>query len=231
VVAAPKGSATARLDALELRPASAAWPALRVNGVVDATHQGASTRGLRVETVGASSVTGAVTIGAPDAPATVTVDPARPLHVQRVDVPIAGRGLRVGDAKAQLAVDALDLALRLAGDPARQLVLSGDVGITGAHLDPFAAKPKRAGGPARPWFEGLPPWLALDLNVHGPDDAITVNVPVLPDVDLGLRCHVKGDARGATISGRMRGSGLYSRLMLSLFGPKGASECRVLKER
>jgi hypothetical protein len=229
-VAAPRGSATARLDALELRPSSRAWPALRMSGVLEATHHGASTRGLRVETVGPSTVTGAVTIGAPAAPATVEVDPARPFHVERVDVPITGRGLRVRDEKAQLSIDALDLSLRIAGDPSRSLVLSGDVGIAGARLDPFGGPKRRATGPARPWFEGLPPWLTLDLTLHGPDDALVVNVPVLPDVDFGFRCHVQGNARGGSISGRLHGRGLYSRLALSLFGPKGASECRVLKE-
>jgi hypothetical protein len=127
-------------------------------------------------------------------------------------------------------VGALDLRLRLAGDPARELVLSGDVGIANARVDPFAGKKSSGGGPARPWFESLPPWLTLDLTLHGPPDAIVVAVPVLPDLDLGLRCRVRGDSRKASIAGELRGRGLYSRLMLALFGPEGARECRVLKE-
>jgi hypothetical protein len=45
-----------------------------------------------------------------------------------------------------------------------------------------------------------------------------------------MRCRVTGSKRGGTISGQVRGSGPYSRLMLSLFGPKGARECHLLKE-
>jgi hypothetical protein len=234
----PTGTAVARVDGVELRPSSKAWPALRVDGVVNASEHTVSTRGVRVATLGPAPVTGVVTVGAPAAPASARVTSAFPLRLERVDVPVTARGLRVGDAKSSFAIGALDLDLRLAGVPERALVLSGDVGVADAHFDPFAGNnnnnnnnnKKKPAGPARPWFESLPPWLTLDLTIHGPPDAITVDVPVLWDVDLGMRCRVTGSKRGGTISGQVRGSGLYSRLMLSLFGPKGARECHLLKE-
>ena len=227
--ARPSRTGTARLDGVELRPRAAAWPTLRVSGVVEASGHAVSTRALRVEATG-DLVQGAVTMGDAGAPATVDLGAAWPLRIARIDAPVVGRGLRVGDAKSPFEIGALDLRLRLAGDPARELVLSGDVGVARARVDPFAGKKKSKSGPARPWFEALPPRLTLDLMVHGPDDALVVDVPVLPDIDLGFRCHVAGSARGGTISGELRGRGGYSRLMLSLFGPKGARECRVLKE-
>jgi hypothetical protein len=227
---APEASGTARLEAVELHPSAAGLPPVRLDGLVEARGSVLSTRSLRVEALGGAA-RGAVSVGAPDAPASVDLEPPWPPRVARLDVPVAARGLRVGDAKSAYQIGALDLHVRLVGDPARELVLSGDVGVAGATFDPFAPGPKKkSSGPPRPWFEALPPRLTLDLDVHGPAGALSVDVPVLPDVYLGLHCHVAGSARGGSISGQLRGSGAYSRLMLALFAPKGARECRVLKE-
>jgi hypothetical protein len=226
----PNASGTLHIEGVEVRPTSPSWPTLRLDGVVDATGHEITTRFLRVASAGPAVAAGTVTLGAPQAPASVALGPGWPPRVARVDVPVEGRGLHVGDATSSFEIDSLDLDLRLEGDPARELVLKGDVGVARARVDPFAKK-KKSSGPARPWFEGLPPHLTLDLTVHGPDDAIVVNVPVLPDVGLGFRCHVAGNAHGGTISGRLRGSSLYSRIAIGLFGPKGTGECHVLKER
>jgi hypothetical protein len=229
----PTGTAVARLEGVELRPASKTWPAVRIDGVVDAGERTVSTRGLRVATVGPGFITGAVTVGAPATPATARVVTTLPLHLDRVAATVTARGLQLSDGKS-FAVGALDLALRLTGDSARTLVLAGDVGVSDAHFDPFAGKKKKKAGKSdddsKPWFDSLPPWLTLDLDIHGPPDALTVDVPVLWDVGIGMRCHVSGNKRGGSISGQVRGSGPYSRLMLSLFGPKGARECHLLKE-
>jgi hypothetical protein len=203
---------------------------VQLDGVLDANGRALSTRGLRVTTVGRSPAEGVLSLGAPEAPASIELGEGWPLRVARIDAPVLGRGLRVGDAKSPFEIGALDLRLRLTGDPERELVLSGDVGVARARLDPFSGGKKKAAGPPRPWFESLPPHLTLDLTVHGPANALVVDVPVLPDVDVGFRCHVAGNARGGRISGELRGEGAYSRLMLSIFGPKGARECRVLKE-
>jgi hypothetical protein len=173
---------------------------------------------------------GTVTLGAPQAPATAHLASAWPLRLTQVDVPVAGSGLRVGDAKSPLGIGALDLALRLSGDAQHDLMLTGDVGVARAHFNPFGGGKKGAKGPARPWYEALPRWLTVDIFVHGPANAMAVDVPVLPDVDFGMRCRVTGNASGGRIAGQVRGAGPYSRLMLALFGPKGLRECRVLKE-
>ncbi|HEY2731043.1 MAG TPA: hypothetical protein VGK52_13960 [Polyangia bacterium] len=226
---APVATGAARLDALELRPRSATWPALKLDGLVEASGHDLLTRALRVEAMGDAVAQGAVVLGAADAPAVLDIASAWPLRVGAVDVPLSAHGLRVGNARSAFTIGALDLRLRLTGDPARELVLAGDVGVSRARVDPFVHK-KTASGPARPWFEALPPRLTLDLTVHGPADALVVAVPVLPDVDLGFHCRVSGNARAGSISGQLRGRGLYSRLLLALFGPAGARQCRVLKE-
>jgi len=229
-VADPDARGKVHLEGVEVHLASRVLPAVRLDGVLDADGHVMSTRDLRVTTVGRAPAEGVLAIGGAEGPASIELGKGWPLRIARVDAPISGRGLRVGDATTPFEIGALDLRLRLAGDPARELVLSGDVGIARARLDPFGGPKKKATGPARPWFESLPPRLTLDLTVHGPANALVVDVPVLPDVDVGFRCHVTGSARGGTMSGELRGRGAYSRLMLSLFGPKGARECRVLKE-
>ena len=183
---APLATGTARLDDVELRPRAAAWPVLRVNGVVESNGHTVSTRALRIETTGPAE--GALTVGAPDAPASVDLTTAWPPRVSHVDVPLSARGLRVGGARSPFAIGAPDLRLRLAGDPARELVLSGDVGVARAHVDPFAGKRRQVRPGATLVFEGLLPHLTLDLTLHGPDDAVVVDVLVLPDIDFGFRC-------------------------------------------
>jgi hypothetical protein len=224
----PDASGTARFDGLEVHPRTHALPPLRVTGVVEGRDHVLTTRGLRVETLD-GLVQGAVMIGAPSVPASIRLNHSWPPTVANLDLPIEGRGIRVGAAKAEFDVGALDLDLRLVGDPENEMFLTGDVGVARAHLDPFAGK-KKSSGPARPWFQGLPPHLTLDLTVHGPEDALVVKVPVMPDVGLGFRCRVVGNARGGTITGRLRGSSAYSRLAIDIFAPKGTRECHVLKE-
>jgi hypothetical protein len=44
-----------------------------------------------------------------------------------------------------------------------------------------------------------------------------VAVPALPDVTVGFQCHLVANNRGAALSGRLRGSGLYSRAAVALY--------------
>jgi hypothetical protein len=70
----------------------------------------------------------------------------------------------------------------------------------------------------------------VDLTLHGPGDAITVAVPFLPDVTLGFRCHLLATSRGATLSGRLAGSGVYSRVALALYDwtrPQDIRACQL----
>jgi hypothetical protein len=227
--ASPSIVGQARFEGVELRPARAGWPAVRIDGSIEASGHTVRTHGLRLLTTPA----GALTIGAPAAPASVELVSLEPLQLGRVDVPVAARGLRIGGPASSLQIGALDLALRLEGD-ARALALRGDVGISQASFDPQRGKKASAPGPSGPWFQSLPPQLTLDLTLHGPDDAVTIAVPVLPDVNLSFACRVVASRQGAQLSGQLRGSGLYSRMALTLydwFKREDVRACRVLKER
>jgi hypothetical protein len=224
---APALSGQVRFAAVAVRPALPGWPPLRLDGTVEASGHTLRTRGLRVET----NPVGVLTIGAPQAPAAVELLSIDPPRLGRVDVPVAGRGLHFGDASTVMEVRSLDVALHLTGDT-RALALSGDVGIGQARVDPGRGK-KGAPGPSKPWYESLPPRLTLDLTLHGGDGAISIAVPG-PDVSLGFSCRVNASTRGATLSGRLHGSTVYSRMALALYDwvkPQDVRACRVLKER
>jgi hypothetical protein len=211
-----------------LRPAASGWPALQLDGTIEASGHTVSTRGLRVQT----PPVGELAIGAPASPASVEIVSFEPARLGRIDVPVSARGLRIGDASTPLEIGALDLGLRLTGDE-RALKLGGDVTVARARFDPKRGKPS-APGPSKPWYESLPPHLWLDLNIRGADDAFSVAVPVLPDVSVGFACHVSASKQGATMSGRLRGSTVYSRMALAIydwFKPQDVRACRVLKER
>ena len=228
-VRAPVATGEARFDALELVPAAAGWPRLRVSGAVTASGHELRTRGLRVETVGA----GAVTVGRADAPASVAIASWSPPRLGRVDVPIEGDGLRVGDAKMGLEIGALDLRLRLTGDATGELLLAGDVGIARARYDP---KPAKGPPSSRAWYAGLPPHLTLDLTLRAPAGALVVGVSRVPNLSVGFDCHLRASARAGTLTGGLRGGTPYSRLALSayhLFVERGAVDirsCRPFRE-
>jgi hypothetical protein len=223
----PAVDGRARFERLALRAAAAGWPTLTVDGTIEASGHTLHTRDLRVETGPA----GVVTIGTPAAPASVQLATLDPLVVGALDVPVTGQGLQIGDARAALHIRDLDFRLRLVGDPATALALTGDVGVAGARLDAKRGAPA-ASGASRPWYTSLPPRLTLDLTVHGPANALVVAVPG-PDVTVGFDCHVRASARGAALTGHLRGGTAYSRLALSVYDwlePQDIRHCRVFKE-
>jgi hypothetical protein len=224
---APVASGEARLDDVELRARAAGWPTLRLDGTVEASGHTLRTRDLRVETGPA----GALTLGDARTPASLVVTSWWPFVPGSLDVPLAGRGLHLGDGRTAFEISDLDLALRLTGEPATALTLTGDIGVAKARFDTGRGVSAKA-GPARPWYASLPPRLTLDLTLHGPDDALVVGVPG-PDVTLGFQCHVRASAHGATLSGRLHGGTLYSRVALALYDwsrPQDVRACRVFKE-
>ena len=52
------------------------------------------------------------------------------------------------------------------------------------------------------------------------------------NVSVGFACHVSASRKGATLSGRLRGSGVYSRMALALydwFKPQDVRECQAFR--
>jgi hypothetical protein len=225
--AAPRASGQARLEGLTLVPASKGLPALRLDGTVEADEHMLRTRGLVVR----ASELGALTVGAANAPAFVEIGSWSPFVAGRLDVPVSARGLHVGNARASLEIGRLDLAVRARGDARGTVTVAGDVTIDDARFDSSRGAPSKPGKP-RAWYEALPPHLALDLTLRGPDDAVTVAVPG-PDVRVGFACRVKATSRGGTIDGQLRGGTTYSRAALALydwFTPRDVRRCRIFKE-
>jgi hypothetical protein len=225
--AAPAITGQARFDGVEVQPTAAAWPAVRLDGSIEASGHTVSTHGLRVQT----TPFGSLMVGGAQAPASVELLSLAPPQLGRVDVPVTARGLHVGGPGASLQIRSLDLTLRVAGDQ-EALAVRGDVGIAGATFDPKRVKKSGTPGPSKPWFESLPPQLSLDLTLHGPGDAVTVAVPMLPDVSVNFACHVVASHQGAQLSGQLRGSGLYSRMAVTVydwFKSQDVRACRVMK--
>jgi hypothetical protein len=225
--AAPSASGRAQLQGLTLVPSGKGLPTLRLDGVVEADDHALRTRGLAVR----ASEIGALTVGSPEAPATVELASWSPFAPGRLDVPVSARGLHIGNPKASLEIGRLDLNVRARGDARSTVTVGGDVGIADARFDSSRGAPSKPGRP-RAWYAGLPPHLALDLALHGPDDAVTVAVPG-PDVRVGFACRVRATATAGSIDGQLRGGTVYSRAALALydwFTPRDIRRCRIFKE-
>ncbi len=211
---------------------SRATPAAHGQGVVEAHGDLVRTTGLDVRLDGI----GLVRIGSPAHPAWARVDSLSPFRVGRVDVPFTGADLTLGSPSSEFYVPDLDADLRLVGDPRGELTLGGAVTVAGGVLDrskhapavlqPKSGKPRAAG----PWWRSLPPHLTLDLELRGVDKGIRVEVPVLPDVTVDFRCHLRATNRGAAWSGRLRGDGAWARAAVTVFDwfrPEDLRRCQL----
>jgi hypothetical protein len=214
-VGRPEVDGQARVD-VALRPASRALPSLRATGTVEARTGALSTRDLRVAIDGV----GLLTVGSVAEPATVRLTAAWPPGIESIDLPLEARHLTFDRPAVPITVDGLDLALRLEGRPGGQLVLSGVADLDHAEYDPRRGAvpgPKRKkSGPSR-WYRALPPRLTLDLTLRGPNHAMTVAIPFLPDVTVDFDCHLVATSTGASLSGQLRGAALYSRAALAVY--------------
>jgi len=202
----------ARLNNLTVQ-LGAATPAARANGRVGAHGDHLRTEGLRVDIAGV----GAITIGAPGAPAIVEVASLSPFRLGRVDVPFGGQDLKIGQPSSSLYLPDLDATLRLTGDGRGDLKIAGQVATAGGSYDPSRGK-KGSGKPrvSGPWYRALPPHLTLDLDLRGMNKGMRVAVPVLPDVTVDFQCHLYATNRGATWTGRLRGDSAYARAAVTI---------------
>ncbi|HVY39878.1 MAG TPA: hypothetical protein VHM31_18195 [Polyangia bacterium] len=227
-VPGPRLDGTARLDDVTVR-LSPTTPLAHGRGTVEAHGDRVRTNGVDVQVDGL----GMIRVGRGDAPAVVRVVSLSPFRLGEVDVPFSGANLTIGTPSSQLYLPDVDASMRLAGDARGELILAGEVSVSGGVLDPSkksAAKPVVPGAaaarppaaPAKPrvsgaWWRALPPHLTLDLDLRAVNKGIHVEVPVLPDVNVDLRCHLHANNRGANWSGRLRGNGAYARAAVTLF--------------
>jgi hypothetical protein len=220
----PRVDGNAQLDGLTVQ-LSPSTPAARASGRVEAHGDTLRTEALRVDIAGV----GSIVIGVPGTPASAELASLSPFRLGTVDVPFAGRDLKIGQPTSALYIPDLDTDLRLSGDGRGELKIAGVVAVAGGSYDSSRGKKKkppsssasssassakpRASGP---WYQALPPHLTLDLELRGANKGLSVAVPVLPDVTVDFRCHLLATARGAKWSGRLRGDGVYARTALAL---------------
>jgi hypothetical protein len=164
---------------------------------------------------------GRLQIGAPDAPATFEVVSLQPPDLGGLAVRVRGKDLATSVPLSGLRFQDLDLELRLDHSLHGPLRVAGDVWIEGATLSPKEIRPA---GPATAPIKAsvrvareLFPEIFLDVGVHSPHGALTIEVPYLPDVDVTLDCRVTGSYRRPHVAGRAHGDGVYSRLAIFLY--------------
>jgi len=205
--------------------ATSKLPRVRANGVLGAEGPRLTTQDLKLALDGV----GDLNLGRPGAPATVEIASLDPPRLGQLNLPLEGRRLRLGGPTSSLAISDLDADVRLTGQLDGELLLTGNVGLEHGSYDPRRG-PKGPRGPSRKWFESLPPHLSIDLYVHGPRDALTVAVPVLHDVSIEFQCHAVANNKHGSLTGRLRGDGLYSRAAIAIydwFTPGNLRGCQI----
>ncbi len=143
-------------------------------------------------------------------------------RVTRVELPLFGEVK--GVAARGATVDRARFAVRLRGDPRKQLALSGDIQLDSVHASasalkaaqsPPAAKP--GAGPSSP-LQGNPliENMTLDLRVRSASGAVAVDVPRLPDLRVDVDMHVGGTVKKPAVTGDARGANAWSSMALWL---------------
>jgi hypothetical protein len=228
----PQIDGKAQLDGLTVQ-LSPTTPAARASGLVEAHGDRLRTESMRVEIAGV----GTVDIGSAGAPASAELASLSPFRLGVVDVPFGGNGLKIGEPASELYIPDLDTKLRLTGDGRGELLIAGQVTVSGGSYDSSrggkdknasAAKPRAAG----PWYHALPPHLTLDLDLRGANKGLSVALPVLPDVSVDFRCHLIATNRAVSWSGHLGGNGAYARAALALadwFRPEDLRKCQLTK--
>ena len=138
----PRIDGKARLDGLTVQ-LSPTTPAARASGLVEAHGDTLRTEALRVEIAGV----GAIAIGAPGAPASAELASLSPFRLGTVDVPFAGRDLKIGQPTSQLYIPDLDTDLRLSGDGRGELRIAGVVAVAGGSYDSSRGGSKKKAAP------------------------------------------------------------------------------------
>ncbi len=221
-VRAPRVTGQANFDDLRV-----SWPrspvgTVNVNGPVAIDGRKLAVGPLVVRTGNG----GWLKIAGPQGAGHLTVAPGRaPLPFDDVDVTVQGRGLGTTRPVSGLSVKDLALGLRLAEDVDHRLRLTGEVRLGPTvfdfrqqrkDADAEGAKQHKAAPAKRPADRPSPlDRVTLDVRLTGPDDAVEVRVPFVPNVTVGLDCRVQGTLASPHLGGEVRGSGAYSRAALT----------------
>lgn len=194
---------------------------LRLEGRVYGREGRVLTRGL---TLSAGSG-GHLVLGSDEQPAFVELGTLWRPTLQRLDVPITGVGLQTFRPLGGVSFRGLDLDLRLQGGPEAGYLLRGHADVERAFLRPRGRAQAR--GPlTRVPTRDAAPNLELDVILKGRGRALEVPLPVLPDVNVGFRCHLQGQLPTLRAQGRVKGAGAYSAFMVWLYDLFSARDIR-----
>jgi len=144
-----------------------------------------------------------------------------PLPVSDVQLTVLAAGLKTVQPISGLSLGGLGMNVRVTETDQTTLRLVGDVQL-GRNLFQFVKRGGKTDGkkgatgakPARP--PGFADHVWLHLRVIGPDRAVTVDVPRIPDVTIDVGCLVEGPLTAPVITGRVKGHNLYSRAALAI---------------
>ncbi len=185
-------------------------PTLRLDGLVRAHEDRLSTHGLDLTI----APMGHLAVGAPEAPAWVSVISLVPFRLGHTDARLVGRNLAIGDAGLPIEIRDLDLEARLLGPPGAR-TLSGQVEIARGTLHRSGARQRGEAWPPR-WYRSIPSGLTVDVEFKGFDQALRIEIPALPDVTVNFDCRLRATQQGAHWTGTLYGAGLYDRMALQL---------------
>jgi len=144
-----------------------------------------------------------------------------PLPVSDVQLTVLAAGLKTVRPISGLSLGGLGMNVRVTETDRTTLRLVGDVQL-GRNLFQFVKRGEKTHGkkgatgakPARP--PGFADHVWLHLRVIGPDRAVTVDVPRIPDVTIDAGCLIQGPLTAPVITGRVKGHNLYSRAALAI---------------
>lgn len=195
-------------------------PSMVLDGSIEADGHDLTTRDLVLDVAGG----GQIAVGSPAAPARVAWQSLRPFRLGAVDVPFFGRNLAIGMPEAPVRIRDLDVTGRLTGTSGA-LELVGDAVIAGGVLD-SSRTAKQARGRRRPWYADLPPGLTVRLRLRGPNKAMRIAVPLLPDVTVEFDCRLTATRDAVSLTGSLRGDGTYDRAAVDLYAWLAAKDLR-----
>jgi hypothetical protein len=214
-LASPRVSGSASIEGLQV-----SWPTspvgrVRLDGIIDIQGKTVLFRPLlaRFESGGW------LRVGAPDRSARLVVDRRPGWHLRSADLAVTGGKLTTRAPIKGVSVQMLGLDLHLTGPAEGPLLLTGDVQLEhGDYRAPAKAKkaPATARRPPSKLLADLRDRLQLDIQVRANKDAFRVRIPYAPDVIVGFDCHVTSHAAEPEVTGRLRGRGLYSRMLLAI---------------
>jgi hypothetical protein len=213
---APQVRAQARLEGLMVDWPESPFGAVRLDGPLSVEGRALAVGPLQANLQSGGQVQIA---GERGGGAIVLAQPGAPLPVSRVDLTVRASGISTARPVAGLSLSGLGLGLRLTQPSADALKAEGAVylGKNFFQLNRGEKKkePPKPAAPA-PQKPGLADHVALHLRIVGPEDALTIGLANAPDVTIQANCLLEGTLASPRPSGKIEGSGAFSRAAVTV---------------